>query len=231
MTIEAWAREISRRCGAITRRGALGALAAGAVAGLGSARAQGQGVTVSGFTVRGVAAEATAETATAARERAIAAALRNAWGALVAREAPGAEARLGGLGAEEIERLVESFEVENERVGPTRYAATLAVHFRPAAVRPLLATAPARAPAGRVEVVAPLSGLNDWVELRRRLANAPAVTGVEVLALSRREARLALSLPGGQAGASALEAAGLRLANGPAGPTLTLAPGAPTQGR
>ena len=191
-----------------------------ALARAGAAAAQG-----AGFTVRGIAAEATAETATAARERAIAAGLRSAWAALLAREAPEAEARLVAVSAEELDRLVESFEVENERVGATRYAATLTVHFRPDRVRSLLATVPARAPAGRIEVVAPLSRVNDWVELRRRLASAPAVSGVELLALSRREARLALSLPYGRAGVAALEAAGLRLGDGPAGPTLTLTPG------
>lgn len=185
-------------------------------------RAAAQG---SGFRVSGIAAEATAETATAARERAIAGGLRSAWMALLAREAPADQARLGSVSAEELERLVESYEVENERVGTTRYAATLTVNFRPDRVRSLLATAPARAAAGRVEVVAPLSGVNDWVEIRRRLANAPAVGGYEILSLSRREARLALALPGGQAGAAALEQAGLRLTDGPSGPTLTLSPG------
>jgi len=179
----------------------------------------------SGFTVTGIAAEAAAETATAARERAIAGGLRSAWMALVAREAPGSEARLGAVSGDELERLVESYEVENERVGNTRYAATLTVNFRPDRVRSLLATAPARTPAGRVEVVAPLSGVSDWVEIRRRLSNAPAVAGYEILALSRREARLALALPGGAAGAAALEQAGLRLTDGPSGPTLTLSPG------
>jgi hypothetical protein len=220
VTREAWAAEISRRSGGLGRRCLLAAAAAVALVRAGGAAAQG-----AGFTVRGIAAEASGETATAARERAIAAGLRSAWAALVAREAPGAEARLGAVSGDELERLIESYEVENERVGATRYAATLTVNFRPDRVRSLLATAPARAPAGRVEVVAPLSEVRDWVELRRRLASAPAVSGVELLALSRREARLALSLPGGQAGAAALEAAGLRLGDGPAGPTLTLAPG------
>jgi hypothetical protein len=222
VTIEAWGRENSRPSRAAGRRGALATLATLAALALAPAGVTAQG---SGFTISGIAAEASAETATAARERAIAGGLRSAWMALVAREAPADQARLGAVSAEELERLVESYEVENERVGPTRYAATLTVNFRPERVRSLLATAPARAPAGRLEVVAPLSGVNDWVEIRRRLANAPAVGGFEILALSRREARLALSLPGGQAGSSALEAAGLRLSDGPAGPTLSLAPG------
>lgn len=186
---------------------------------LATASAQG-----AGFTVSGIAAEATAETAIAARERAIAAGLRSAWLALLARQAPAEEARLGAVSADELERLVESYEVENERLGATRYAATLTVNFRPDRVRSLLAATPGRAPAARLEVAAPLQGVNDWVELRRRLANAPAVGGYELLSLSRREARLALSLPGGAAGAAALEQAGLRLADGPTGPVLTLMP-------
>lgn len=180
----------------------------------------------SGFVVRGVAAEATAETATAARERAIAGGLRSAWAALLAREAPGEQARLGAIGAEELERLVESYEVENERVGATRYAATLTVAFRPDPVRQLLAARPASGPSGRIEVTAPLTGIGDWVAIRQRLAGSPAIRGYEVLSLSRREARLALSLPGGQGeAAAALAGAGLVLRDGPAGPTLGLASG------
>lgn len=180
----------------------------------------------SGFVVRGVAAEATAENATAARERAIAGGLRSAWATLVAREAPGDQARLAAISAGEIERLVESYEVGDERVGPTRYAATLTVLFRPEPVRALLAARPSAGPAGRIEVTAPLSGVNDWVEIRRRLSGAPAVSGVEIIALSRREARLALTVSGGdQAAAAALAAAGLRLGDGPGGRTLGLSPG------
>lgn len=187
----------------------------------GRARAQ-----ASGFVVRGVAAEATAETATLARERAIAGGLRSAWATLLAREAPADQARLSAIGGEELERLVESFEVENERVGPTRYAASLTVFFRPEPVRALLAARPSAGPAGRVEVVAPLSDVAQWVEIRRRLAAAPSVSAVEILSLSRQEARLALTVAGGpSAAAAALEAAGLRLRDGPGGATLGLSPG------
>jgi hypothetical protein len=227
VTIEAWRGEISRRSerGSRCRFGRRRALGlALAVLPLGSV-ALGQGAGGSGFRVSGVAAEAAAETAAAARERAIAQGLRTAWAMLLAREAPADAARLSAVTQEELDRLVESFEVEGERVGATRYAATLAVNFRPEAVRALLARSPSAAPAGRVEVVAPLSGIADWVELRRRLGNAPAVGGVEVLALSRSEARLALMLPGGAAGAAGLGQAGLSLSEGPAGLTLRLAPG------
>ncbi len=222
MTIEARLAEISRRSVAgLHRRTLMGAALAAALL-PGRVRAQGG----SGFAVRGIAAEATADTATAARERAIAGGLRSAWTALLAREAPGEEARLSSVSAEELERLVESYEVQNEQIGLTRYAATLNVFFRPERVRALLAARPSGGPGGRVEVVAPLSGLQDWVEIRRRLANAPAIGGYEVLSLSRREARLALTLPGGQAAAaSALSSAGLRLGEGAGGLTLGLSPG------
>ncbi len=226
MTIEGRRREISRRSGAAPARSAFlrrALLAAALVLALpcGGAAAQ-----ESGFVVRGVAAEATAETATAARERAIAGGLRSAWSTLLAREAPGDQARLAAISAAELERLVESYEVGDERVGATRYAATLTVLFRPEPVRALLAARPSAGPAGRIEVTAPLSGVNDWVEIRRRLAGAPSVGGVEILSLSRREARLALTIPGGeQAAASALAAAGLRLGNGPDGRTIALSPG------
>jgi hypothetical protein len=237
VTIEGRIREISRRSGPTPARSASlqparsgfpstarRALLAAALAL--AAPVRGAAAQESGFIVRGVAAEATAETATAARERAIAGGLRSAWATLLAREAPGDQARLGAISAEELERLVESYEVGDERVGATRYAATLTVLFRPAPVRALLAARPSAGPAGRIEVTAPLAGVNDWVEIRRRLAGAPAVGGVEILSLSRREARLALTIPGGeQAAASALAAAGLRLGEGPGGRTLGLSPG------
>jgi hypothetical protein len=217
VTIERCHTEISRRS-ASWRFGLLGLLLLAPV----PVRAQGG----SGFIVRGVAAEAAAETATAARERAIAGGLRTAWASLLAREAPSDQARLGAIGQGELERLVESYEIEDERVGATRYAATLTVIFRPEPVRALLASRPAAGPTGRVEVSAPLSGIGDWVEIRRRLAGAPQVGGYEVLALSRQEARLALSVPGGQAGAAAaLAGAGLSLREGPGGLVLGLSPG------
>jgi hypothetical protein len=221
VTIEARLAEISRRS-ALRLAGLMLAAQVAALAAPLPALAQGG----SGFVVRGIAAEAAAETATAARERAIAGGLRSAWAALLAREAPGEQARLGAISAEELERLVESYEVENERVGAQRYAATLTVAFRPEPVRSLLAARPASGPSGRIEVTAPLTGINDWVAIRQRLAGSPAIRGYEVLALSRREARLALTLPGGQAeAAAALASAGLALRDGPSGPTLALAPG------
>ncbi|WP_144185565.1 hypothetical protein, partial [Elioraea rosea] len=68
MTIEGCLGEISRRSVAgLTRRGVMGAAFASLLL-PGRALAQGG----SGFAVRGVPAEATADTATAARERAIA---------------------------------------------------------------------------------------------------------------------------------------------------------------
>ncbi|MCU0986309.1 MAG: hypothetical protein MUC89_15460 [Acetobacteraceae bacterium] len=221
MTIEGRITEISRRSETGPARRALLAAALVLAAPWGQAAAQ-----ESGFVVRGVAAEATAETATAARERAIAGGLRSAWATLLAREAPADQARLGAISAQDLERLIESYEVENERVGSTRYAATLTVLFRPEPVRALLAARPSVGPAGRIEVTAPLSGVNDWVEIRRRLAGAPAVGEVEILSLSRREARLALTVSGGeQAAAAALAAAGLRLRDGPGGRTLDRSPG------
>ncbi len=222
--IEGRRAEISRRSGrGPARRAVLVAVCGLAPMAAGPRRAAAQ---QSGFVVQGVLAEASAENATAARERAFASGLRAAWATLVSREAPADQARLSAISPEDLDRLVESFEVENERVGATRYAALLTVFFRPDAVRALLASRPSAGPIARIEVVAPLSGVADWAEIRRRLAGAPAVRSVEVLALSRREARLALTLPDGLSGAAAaLEPAGLRLRDGMGPTTLILSPG------
>ena len=97
------------------------------------------------FTVEGVTVDATAESGTAARDRALGEGQAAAWAGLVARLAPAEDAaRLEGLSAVELEQVIRDIEVMNERTAATRYRADLSVRFRPQAVRSLMAARGAR---------------------------------------------------------------------------------------
>ncbi len=88
------------------------------------------------FTVRAVPVDATAETAPAARDRAIAEGRRLAYRRLVARLVPAAEAaRVPDPTDSELQRMVLGFEVANERSSTVRWIAELTVAFDPEAFR------------------------------------------------------------------------------------------------
>lgn len=164
------------------------------------------------FTQRGVPAEATAENAVIARERALAAGRRAAWDRIAA--ATGATRSLSDA---QIEAMVSSIIIEEERTTPTRYAGRITVNFNPGRARAMTggagtaegggassggATAPdgtaqPRPPAAgptvaTVEAVALYGTLEEWLELRRRLRGGAA--RVEVIAISTDRARLRLGL-------------------------------------
>lgn len=88
---------------------------------------------------RGVPAEATAENGVVARERALATGRRLAWERLLAE----AGAPATPLSDSQIENLVASIVIEQERPSPTRYAGRITVNFSGSRVRSLLS---ARAP-------------------------------------------------------------------------------------
>jgi hypothetical protein len=163
------------------------------------------------FTQRGVPAEATAENAVIARERALAAGRRAAWERIAA--ATGASRSLSDA---QIEAMVSSIIIEEERTTPTRYAGRITVNFTPARARAMTGgagvaeggTIPPGAPAGEgtaqprppaagpavatVEAVALYGSLEEWLELRRRLRGGAA--RIEVIAISTDRARLRLGL-------------------------------------
>ncbi len=91
------------------------------------------------FAVAGVAVDATAKAAATARELAIAAGQRQAYGTLLRRLTLARDYRRHpALGAAEIPALIQSFEVENERISSTRYLAKLTIQFKKKAIRDLL---------------------------------------------------------------------------------------------
>ncbi|MDB5380955.1 MAG: hypothetical protein JWO26_587 [Rhodospirillales bacterium] len=167
------------------------------------------------YSQRGVPAEATAENGVVARDRALASARRIAWG----RVAGDSAAR--NLSDGQIEALVESIVIEEERTGPTRYTGVVTVNFRRSGsaavlsgVDPATALAPrSTATVATVEAVALYGGMTEWLELRRRLAAAPEVARIDVVAIAVDRARLRIALRAAPpAAAEGLAAAGIVLA-------------------
>ncbi|NMJ40383.1 hypothetical protein GWK16_03965 [Roseomonas sp. JC162] len=164
------------------------------------------------YVQRGVPAEATAENGVIARERAFVAGRRAAWDRIAS--AAGVTRQLSDA---QIESMVASIIIEEERTSPTRYAGRITVNFVPSRVRAITGSAvadgggtPGPAPAGTapdgdapprpaapvpvastVEAVALYGSLNEWLELRRRLRGQARI---EVTAISTDRARLRLGL-------------------------------------
>ena len=91
------------------------------------------------FQVSGIAVDATAGDAVAAREQALLQGQIEGLHRLLRRLTPAAEHdRLPTVGAAEIQRYVQNFEITDERVASNRYLAQLTVGYDPEAVRNLL---------------------------------------------------------------------------------------------
>lgn len=169
---------------------------------------------------RGVPAEATAENAVLARDRAHASARRIAFQRLVEQ---------GGIAAastpsdSQLESMVAALIVEEERTTPTRYSGRLTVQFNAGRV----ASATGRSftgggAGGGLALNIPMAAqafmdassqhgsLSEWLELRRRLRASGSVASMEIIALSMDTARFRLGLrqPATEAQA-ALSGAGL----------------------
>ncbi|CAK0758056.1 conserved hypothetical protein [uncultured Gammaproteobacteria bacterium] len=88
------------------------------------------------FTVRGIAVDVTADSANAARDKAVAEAQRKAFAVLYRRLTLAAETQAApSIPDRELARLVRGFEIEDERASAVRYVATLTVAFKPEAMR------------------------------------------------------------------------------------------------
>lgn len=183
------------------------------------------------FSQTGIPAEATAENAVLARDNAFASARRAAWDRMLAAAALPPRS----VSPAQLERLVSSIVIEEERVTPTRYSGRLTVNFSANAVRGTLGQAaagggasgggvspgtvaiPRPGPAvASVDAVARYTSLAEWLELRRRLQGAAPVAGVEILgiAVDAARLRLALRMAPGEAAAS-LAGLGVALVAGP----------------
>lgn len=181
----------------------------------------------------GIPAEATAENGVLARERAFAAGRRAAWNRLAA--------ELGisppGVSDSQLESMVTSIVIEQERVSPTRYSGRITVNFNPGRARGVLGS---RAPSGGgsgggtgeaggggslqaapgpastwVEAVATYRSMDEWFELQRRLRSQGMVASVQIQAIAVDRARLRLGLRApGPVVAGELAGAGITMAPG-----------------
>jgi hypothetical protein len=160
---------------------------------------------------RGVPAEATAENAVVAKERAIANAQRLAYQRYAA--ATGANPNAS---PSQIESMVTSMVVEQERSTLNGYSGRYTIRFRSArppggtdtataggTLPPLGGPAsPSGSSAGasslpvssRIEAGASFRSLDEWLALRRRLLAQPSVGSVDILAISVEGAKLTIGL-------------------------------------
>lgn len=187
-----------------------------------------------GYVQRGVPAEATAENAVIARTRALASAQRIAY------ERMAQELGLPkGLSDSQIDGMISSIIVEEERTTRTGYTGRLTVNFNPNRVpgagravagasggaagggfsAPPSDAAPPIMPGASLpatafaEATAYYMGLTEWLELRRRLLASPEIASVDINAIAVDGARLRLGLRRDPAAAAAaLAASGIAVA-------------------
>ncbi|MFT8245118.1 hypothetical protein [Roseomonas sp. BN140053] len=169
-----------------------------------------------GYTQRGVPAEATAEDAVKAREQAYASARRIAYSRMA-----GELGLPSSLSDSQIEGLVSSTVVEQERSSRTGFSGRVTVNFNPRRVASLGGRVPAGgsvassggsssgssgnnaayvppvSPASSwVEARARFGSLAEWLDLRRRLLASPQVASVQLQAIAVDRARVRLGLRG-----------------------------------
>ena len=164
------------------------------------------------FTQRGVPAEAAAENAVVARDRALANGQRTAWNRLAQQlgiTRPASDSQ--------IEAMVSSFVIEDERITGSRYAGRITVNFAPGRVRafgggaevsgvasadrgdrdPIGETvAPPSAGSSTIEATARYGSFREWTEMRRRLAAAAPIARIDIIGISVDRARLRMALRG-----------------------------------
>lgn len=95
-------------------------------------------VSPDGFTVSGVKVDINAANANAARDQAIREAQVKAWAEMYKRLVPTATS-VPRVSDNDLARLVQGFEIDDEKVSATRYVGSITVRFRPNAVRETLA--------------------------------------------------------------------------------------------
>lgn len=174
---------------------------------------------------RNIPAEATADNAVLARDRALLAGQRLAYERMAASLGLPANAS-----DSDIQALVSSLVIESERITPRGYAARITVNFNPPGgaqaplaaqvAPPLPGAVPQGAAVANLEAVARYRSLPEYGDLTRRLAAQPSVARVEIVSISGEQARLRLALRSPPQDAAAEMARG----------GLQLGPGAPGEG-
>jgi hypothetical protein len=159
------------------------------------------------YTVSGIPVDVTAENAAAARDQAIVQGQRAALKALV-ENMMGSEkaAQISLPSDDEIAGMVQDFEVESERLSAVRYVGTLTFRFLSDPVDQLVGRMPAgtvqttapmpTGPVRTITVNVPISGLQQWMELRQRLVGVPQLHRADVHYLAQDQGKLDLVFSG-----------------------------------
>jgi len=163
------------------------------------------------YSVSGIAVDRTAVTPQQARDAAIADGERKAFDILMRRLTdPAQAAKLPQPAGRDLAELVQGFQVETERASATRYVATLAIAFKPEAVRQLLGEAGLAAVqvAARPLLVVPIYRAGGQVLLwedgngwRQAWVEHPPHTGLVALILPEGDAADLAALDAGDAAA------------------------------
>jgi hypothetical protein len=157
------------------------------------------------YTVADVNADVTADTAAHARDQALLQAQRTAYVQLCARL--GVPDNSIKLTDDALAALVQSFEVQSERLSAVRYIGVFTIRFKPSAVQKKAGTAvvavaagdskPAvQGPTAHMTVAVQSDSLAAWSQIKRRLGAVPQVAGIEVLDLGRGLSHIDLSYGG-----------------------------------
>jgi hypothetical protein len=159
------------------------------------------------YTVSGIPVDVTAADAAAARDQAIVEGQRAALKVLI-------ENMMGSEKAAQItlpddagiSDMVQDFEVESERLSAVRYVGTLTFRFLSDPVDQLVGRAPAgtvlttapmpTGPVRTITVNVPITGLQQWMELRQRLVGVPLLHRADVHYLAQDEGKLDLVFSG-----------------------------------
>jgi hypothetical protein len=181
-------------------------VAAGLAAGSGPADA------AEPYEVTGVEVDVTAADAVTARDQAYVEGQRKALDKLL-EQLVGAEkaATIRRPGDDELSGMVQDLAVESEQVSSVRYIGVLTYRFEAAPIDALIGKPSEEAtmgvanptlPAGPVRgitVNVPITSLQDWVQVQRRLASVPVLHRIGVRYLARDGGMLDLSYSGDEA--------------------------------
>ena len=160
------------------------------------------------YTVSGIPVDVTAADASTARDQAIVDGQRAALQKLVENMMGSEKAKEIPLpGDDEISAMVQDFEVENERVSSVRYVGSLTYRFLSDPVDRLVGRAPAGTldtttmpmPAGPVRTITakvPISGLEQWMDVRSKLVGVPLLHRADVRYLAPDEGKIDLVFSG-----------------------------------
>jgi len=160
------------------------------------------------YTVSGIPVDVTAADASTARDQAIVDGQRAALQKLVENMMGSEKAKQIPLpNDDEISAMVQDFEVETERVSSVRYVGSLTYRFLSDPVDRLVGRAPAGTvdattmpmPAGPVRTITakvPISGLQQWMEVRSKLVGVPLLHRADVRYLAPDEGKIDLVFSG-----------------------------------